>query len=355
MTSECLNSVKNYIKPKQARGEDIKYPKSLFSSENDDFSHFDEEIKQGQAEILKEDEPDGILKFKKVEIKTDKSGFSYFLDGTEKEKILLYEKSIPFVYGYVSAVILKRTDKKMHSINLEISKENIYLPIKTDEKNPRQKHYFNEDVKKKIKNCENIGTIAKKGKREDFPVYPDEFVQQAHSEIQEKRRVIEKKLTDNWIESKFDDGWLFVDGPLNTMSQKVKESSNIAGIIKSHRTPYFTYEKMYELYSMAKGERSSVFQIIDNSGKKKEVYTWYLRIHTDKRNGVNDFGIIRVEIPTKKELLKKVDEISSWILLETKPVGFPASRWDRMIYPIKYCEDYLKSKAPSWIMIESIK
>ena len=157
-----------------------------------------------------------------------------------------------------------------------------------------------------------------------------------------------------WVDSKFNDGWLFVDGTLNTKSQNVLESSNIAGIVKSHGVYYFPFEKMCELYSMEKGQRSSVFQPYDKTGKKKDIFTWYLRLHHDKRNGVNDFGIVRVEIPAKKELISKVDEISSWILLETKPVGFPASRWDRMIYPIKYCEDYLKSKAPSWTMIESL-
>lgn len=345
-----LKDFQNFINQKRKQGEDLKIPKSLYNSENDNFSRPESDFQQRKADIV--EESDGKLKFKKVEIKTEKSGFSYFLDGIERKKIICYLRSIPIIYGYVGAAILKRTDKILHSTNLELSEGKFYIPVKEDKNCPE--HYFDLAEIEKIKNYKNIGKIAKSGNREGYPIFSDEFIQQAHSEIQEKRRKIEVDLTDKWLASKFDDGWLFVDGTLNTKSQSVHESSNIAGIVKSHGVYYFNFEEMYKLYSMKKSQRSSVFQPYDKTEKKKDIFTWYLRLHSDKRNGVNDFGIVRVEIPAKPELLKKVNEISSWILLETKPVGFPTSRWDRMIYPIKYCEDYLKSKAPTWTMVESL-
>lgn len=352
MTLE-LKNFQGFIKEKKLNGEDIKIPKTFFNSENDNFSKPENDFEQRKADVIKEDEPCGELKFKKIQIKTAASGFSYFLDGIERKKILCYLRTIPVIYGYVGAAVLRRTDKTLHSTDLEIGEGIFYIPVK--ENNNCPSHYFELKEIEKIKNnYKNIGIIPNQGKRKAYPVFPDEFIQQAHSEIQEKRRKIEDKLTNKWLDSKFDDGWLFVDGTLNTKSQNVLESSNIAGIVKSHGVYYFPFEKMCELYSMEKGQRSSVFQPYDKTGKKKDIFTWYLRLHHDKRNGVNDFGIVRVEIPAKKELISKVDEISSWILLETKPVGFPASRWDRMIYPIKYCEDYLKAKAPSWTMIESL-
>jgi len=348
MTAE-LKDFQNFLNKKRRAGEDIKIPKSLYNSEEDSFSKPENNIQQRKFDIV--GEPDGKLKFKKIEIKTEKSGFSYFLDGIERKKILCYLRSIPFIYGYVSAAILKRTGKKLHSTEMELSGGNFYLPVKENENCPM--HYLEDEEIKDIKNTVNIGVI-KKGESEGYPRFPEEFIKQAHSEIQEKRRKIEVALTDKWLESKFNDGWLYVDGTLNTKSQKVLESSNIAGIVKSHGVYYFNFDEMYKLHSMKKGERSSVFQPYDKTEKKKDIFTWYLRLHYNKNNGVNDFGIIRVEIPAKEELIDRVDEISSWILLETKPVGFPASRWDRMIYPIKYCEDYLKSKAPTWTMIESL-
>jgi len=345
-----LKDFQNFITEKRINGEDIKIPKTLYNSEEDVFSGPESDFEQRKKEII--ENFDGNSRIKKVERKTEKSGFSYFLDGIERKKILCYFRSIPFIYGYVGAAILKRTDKTLHSTNLEKGEGKFYLPVKEEKNCPT--HYLELKEVEKIKNYKNIGKIAKSGNREGYPVFSNEFLQQAHSEIQEKRRKIEVKLTDKWLDSKFNDGWLFVDGTLNTKSHKDLESPKIAGIVKSHGVYYFSFEEMYGFYNMKKGERSVVFQPCDKTGEKKDIYTWYLRLHSDKRNGVNDFGIIRVEIPAKQELLDRVDEISSWILLETKPVGFPASRWDRMIYPIKYCEDYLKSKAPTWTMIESL-
>lgn len=350
MASE-LKDFLGFVKQKRAEEEDIRIPKSLFNSENDTFPPSESDFQQRDKEIVEEFE--GDAKTKKVEINTETSGFSYFLDGIERKKILCYLRSIPLIYGYVGAAILKRTDKKLHSTELEKGEGTFYLPVKKGMNCPD--HYFDEDELKTIKGkYKNTGIIPKQGDRKDYPKYPEEFIKQAHSEIQEKRREMEFELTNKWLESNFDNDWLFVDGTLNTKSQNVLESSKVAGIVKSHGVFYFSFEEMHELYSMQKGERSRVFKPYDKQGEKKDIYTWYLRLHYDKRNGVNDFGIIKVEIPAKKELLSRVDEISSWILLETKPVGFPASRWDRMIYPIKYCEDYLKAKAPSWAMIESI-
>lgn len=345
MASTVIKNGTSFIKQKRANGEDIKIPKSLLNSENMEFPPPVNIPKQMQAEIIKEDEPSGLLKLKNIEIKTKKSGFSYFLDGTERKKIIFYYRSIPVIYGCVGAAIIQRTEKRLHSCGMEKFNESFYLPLKTYTDSP--KHYFDSDEIKEL--GKNIINIGEKNKEGEYIKLPAEFIQAAHGKIQTQRGEIESSLALEWQSKNYADDWLFIDGRIEG---KIS-GKNIVGIIKSHQATYFDYEDQYKIYTMEKGQRSSVFQPADKNGKKENIFTWYLRLHYDKRNGVNDFGIIRVEIPANENLLSHVDEISSWILLETKPVGFPASRWDRMIYPIKYCEDYLKSKAPSWTMIES--
>ena len=344
MTSTIIKNGSAFIKQKKINGEDIKIPKTLFNPENMDFSPPVNVPDKRNSEIV--EESDGKLKLKKIEIKTQESGFSYFLDGIERKKIIFYYRQIPVIYGCVGAAILKRTDKQLHSCKIEGFKENFYLPLKSPDS---PDHYFEPDEIKELgKNFINIGEKNYSGA---YPILPADFIQSAHAKIQTERGNLESSLAQEWANNSYKDGWLFVDGRIEG---KIT-GENLAGIIKSHQACYFDFETQYKIYTMEKGQRSSVFQPEDKNGQKENVFSWYLRLHSDKRSGVNDFGIIRVEIPAKEELLKRVDEISSWILLETKPVGFPASRWDRMIYPIKYCEDYLKSKAPSWTMIESIK
>jgi len=345
MTASILKNCTSFIKQKRLGGEDIKIPFNL-NPEQAEMLPAVSIPEQAAADVI--EEPDGKLKFKKVEVQTQKSCFSYFLDGIERKKIIFYYRSVPVIYGYVGAAILKREDKTLHSSDWEKFSEKFYLPQKTNSECPP--HYFDyEEIKELVgKNYTNIGEKNNQG---GYPILPAEFIQAAHSKIQTDRGEIEKNLANQWAAENHSDGWLFIDGRIEG---KIN-GNNLAGIIKSHHACYFDFIDQQRIYNMEKGQRSSVFQPVNKNGKKENVFSWYLRIHYNKRNGVNDFGIIRVEIPANEKLLRQADEISSWILLETKPVSFPASRWDRMIYPIKYCEDYLKAKAPSWTVIESIK
>jgi hypothetical protein len=336
-----LNDVSRYIKDKKLKGENIKIPKNTENLEKSSFLTVADEFKRKNARIVE----GTVLQTKEVIIKTKNSGFAYFLDGIERKRLLFNYNFIPVTYGYVAAVIMKRTDKKMHSIGLEDFSEKLYLPYKEAIDSPDNYFDIEDFINYKIIPCNT-------GKKDEetgiYPQYPKEFEQKAHSDIQETRGKIERGLAIQWLNNGFDDGWLFVDGRLENKNNELKTSPCIVGVIKSHHVYYFNPQDQNKIFNLKKGERSSVFQ-----PEKENIFSWYLRLYDSNTGGV-DFGIIRIEIPADETLLNQVDEISSWILLERNPVAFPASRWDRMIYPIKYCEDYLKSKAPSYTKIESI-
>lgn len=340
MTSTVIRQGMNFVREKRQKGADIKVPPKL-QKEND----FPQPTQIYEEKIAIPVEGSGFS-IKKVEITSEQSGFSYFLDGIERKKTICYLQSIPVILGYVAGTILKRTDKKMHSIGLERTEEMFYLPLKDYPDSPE--HYFSRDEVAKLGGkVKNIGKKDKHGGKDgNYLILPEQFIQAAHSEIQTQRNDIEAELIKSWIDSKCGDGWLFVDGRLEKQRKQLLAGANVVGVIKSHQASYFSCEEQYRIYAMQKGERTHVFQPADKNGKAENVYSWYLRLHYDKRQGTNNFGIIRVEVPAEERFISMADVISGWILLETKPVAFPAGRWDRMIYPIKYCEDYLKSKAP---------
>lgn len=339
-----LNEVIAFIKDKKQQGANIIVPRTIEDLDDNSFSSNNESTKKN-AEIV-----EGInktLETKQVKINAANSNFAYFLDGIERKKLLFNYNFTPVIYGYVSAVIMKRTDKKMQTVDLEDSSEKLYLPYRQDDDSPS--NYFDLEDFENFNLVKNIYNTGKKdNKTGKYPLYQKEFEKKAHSDIQETRGRIERGLAKKWQDNNYNDGWLFVDGRLENKNNELKTSSNIVGVIKSHHAYYFDPLEQNMIYNLKKGERTSVFQ-----PENENIFSWYLRLHESKNGGL-DFGIIRIEIPANEALLNKVDEISSWILLERNPVAFPASRWDRMIYPIKYCEDYLKSKAPSYTKIESI-
>ncbi|NLF82490.1 MAG: hypothetical protein GX568_00705 [Candidatus Gastranaerophilales bacterium] len=335
MTSAIIRQGMNFIREKQQEGADVRVAPKF---QDKDFPTPGQICDEKTALPVE----GGGFGIRKVKISSEQSGFSYFLDGIERKQVLAYLRSIPVIYGYVAGAILKRTDKKMGPAGFERAEEMFYLPLKS---NDSPEHYFSPDeVAGLRKNIKNSGIKDKDG---NHPILPEQFIQAAHSEIQTQRNNIEAELIQLWVSGNHNDGWLYVDGRLEKQRKPLIAGANVVGVIKSHQASYFNPDEQYRIYAMQNGERTHIFQPADRNGDAENVYSWYLRLHYDKRQGTNNFGIVRVEVPAEKRFIALADTISEWILLETKPIAFPASRWDRMIYPVKYCEDYLKSKAPT--------
>ena len=86
--------------------------------------------------------------------------------------------------------------------------------------------------------------------------------------------------------------------------------------------------------------------------RRAPVYSWYLRIRPNDGQDLY-FGLMRIEVAASERTLEMADEISRWLLAERSPLSLPDLRWDKMIYPIRDCEQYLKSMAPTKTMLES--
>jgi hypothetical protein len=91
-------------------------------------------------------------------------------------------------------------------------------------------------------------------------------------------------------------------------------------------------------------ERSSVFLV--TSPKRTSVASWYLRIR-DPRGRDPMWGLVRVEVAAPEgptaEITRRADEASRWILAEATPVALPDSRWDKMVYGVRDCEEFLRA------------
>jgi hypothetical protein len=56
------------------------------------------------------------------------------------------------------------------------------------------------------------------------------------------------------------------------------------------------------------------------------------------------WGLVRVEsaVPNAGEdFAERADRISRWILAEASPIALPDARWDKMVYGIRDCEQFL--------------
>lgn len=266
---------------------------------------------------------------------------AYFMDGIERKHVPLYVSMIPVVYGYVAAVVRMRdAEKKMRTYSHK-RRESLYFPRRLE--------------KSEFLNGAGIEIIDTETEDKPLEEHPFILKEAARVAIGKSRGRLETELAKKWLEEfQGRSEWLLVDGSLGgTLGGDYQryENPNIVGIIKSHNTQYFPMEEQRKILNMRVGERSGVFMPLARE-KAAPVYSWYLRLRPNDGQDVY-FGLIRVEAPANQRTLDMADEISRWLLAERRPLSLPDSRWDKMFYPIRDCEQYLRSLAPTKIMLEA--
>jgi hypothetical protein len=58
--------------------------------------------------------------------------------------------------------------------------------------------------------------------------------------------------------------------------------------------------------------------------------------------------LVRVEVAQPAaggdaDVGRRADEVSRWILAEVAPVALPDGRWDKMVYGVRDCEEFLRA------------
>ena len=115
------------------------------------------------------------------------------------------------------------------------------------------------------------------------------------------------------------------------------------GVVKSHRTLYARGDALDD-GARARGSASGRACSWSRRKSGERVASWYLRLR-DPRGHDPMWGLVRVEIamPGSDDIGARADEVSRWILAEAQPVALPDSRWDKMVYGVRDCEEFLRA------------
>jgi hypothetical protein len=160
--------------------------------------------------------------------------------------------------------------------------------------------------------------------------------------VQAHREALERQLAERWCALAHEP--LFIDGGVSG-SEAVAISECTVGVVKSHRTLYAEGPALSVVLGLGHRQRSSVFRI--TSSKRTTVASWYLRLR-DPAGRDPMWGLIRVEIayPAPQHLDRvgeRANEVSRWVLAEASPLSLPDARWDKMVYGIRDCEEFLRA------------
>ena len=260
------------------------------------------------------------------------AGFRAFLDGTQRSEVVNYLGSIAVVLGHVSAVVRERRERRMCTWREPVIGTRIYAP-------------------RALLPSVTWSTLAAEygdllvdttdGEKEIL-AHPFALRDLAFHRVQAHREVVEQRLAERWCDE--ESAALFIDGGISG-SATVSVSDITVGVVKSHRTLYAEGDALDTVLGLGHRERSSVFRI--TSPRRTTVASWYLRLRDPVAHDPM-WGLIRAEVALPSsvrqgDIAARADKVSRWILAEVSPLALPDSRWDKMVYGVRDCEEFLRA------------
>jgi hypothetical protein len=256
------------------------------------------------------------------------STFSAFLDGAQWSPVL-WAKGIPVVHGTVAAVVRQRAERRLTTWREPVVRRALYAPVSL----------LPSDWAGAVAAVE-LDVVDTLATRKPESGHPFELQEIAYQSVLAARERIEKDLAEQWCAAS--QGTLFVDGGISG-SANVAKSACVVGVVKSHQKMYARAADLPVVLQLQAGERSSVVRIAES--RRTPVWSWYLRLR--EASGRDPFwGLVRVEVKVAGDIAEsgqRANEVSRWILAEALPLSVPDARWDKMVYGIRDCEEYLRA------------
>jgi hypothetical protein len=264
------------------------------------------------------------------------SEFGAFLDGAQKVRLIGRHFGVPLVLGTAGAAIRVRLNRRLvtwggHAPKLE---KKLYLPLRYL---PNLTDALRAGSPRKYGQFLIVDTSIPDASGAYPSEHPTVLLERAIRAVDRQRDAIEDELAEAWCASA--GAPVFIDGGISR-NERVATSAIAIGVIKSHFTLYVEGEALKTVVGLAKGERSSVFEVTPKS--RTAVMSWYLRLRDpDGRDAL--WGLVRIEMSKCDNATERADEISRWVLAESSPLALPDGRWDKMSYGIRDVEEFLRA------------
>ncbi|HKA17772.1 MAG TPA: hypothetical protein VKN18_05595 [Blastocatellia bacterium] len=267
------------------------------------------------------------------------SEFRFFEDGIQRTlyvgHLIVNGFHIPVHYCTAAAVILQREDRSFHLVEglflkrdmLLVSRANVPIPSTLD----RLTRSGVEVV--------DTGRATR-----NF----NELCRAAQYQAKDERLAVEKIVIEKWAETFKDGSFLVIDGTLMNLRSE-DAVARCLGVSKEVIERYFELHNHRKIYGLIEGERSWVFHFktADDDPRlgARDRLSWYLRIRNTKGRHP-EFGLLRCELSKAHadRCTELAERFSSSLFAERYPIAFPDPRWDRLLYPIRQCEQYLRSR-----------
>jgi len=251
-----------------------------------------------------------------------------FVDGVQRYEVAGMIGLVPVVRGYAAAAALVRRDSDLTAEYVR-DEESIIVPVERLSPNS-------------VRRLSGTGLTLLDSEAGDRP-HPILDVYMAARTLQSRREEMEREVGRECLTAA-PLGWLVVDGSIASYL-RIGESTRVLGVIKSHETQFLNGRDLETALTLPAGHRTSVFS--RQVGGRRTVYTWYLRLWAAEGHDLLH-GLVRLERPASEYVVSEATEVSRWLMAERAPLAAPDGRWDRLLYPIRQVEEFLRARAGGW-------
>lgn len=261
--------------------------------------------------------------------------FGAFLDGTQASRVIRQADGLPIVHGTVAAVVRQRVHRRLTTWRHQV-RGRVYAPRAL--LSSRWNHLLDQVAD----GATVVDTSSTDDRGHLQPIaHPFAVRDAASHQVQADREALEHELAEAWCAAR--DEPLLLDGGTSG-SERLASREHLVGVIKSHRTLYASGSGLDVVRGLVAGERSSVFRV--SSAHRASVASWYLRLRPPHPMDWM-WGLVRIEVSDSVDgaaaWRRRADQISAWVLAERTPLALPDARWDRMMYGIRDCEEFLRA------------
>ena len=253
-----------------------------------------------------------------------------FLDGIQRYSVEGWIGLVPVVRGYVAAAILRRESGELR---MAVFHTEEFLAAPLNRLVARHRDLLGDAGL-------TVYDSAMNGERS----HPILDVQRIAALVEQRREEAERAVAARFLDAA-PYTWLVVDGSITGYEDLLDRAPHLLGLVKSHQTQFLEGSDLQVALTLAPGCRTSVFA--RGNRKRAKVYTWYLRLWPwEERDLLH--GLVRLERAPSGEAVDEATRVSQWILAERAPLAAPDGRWDRLIYPVRQVETYLRAQAGEW-------
>jgi len=252
-----------------------------------------------------------------------------FLNGFERWSVRAYDGVIPVVEAYIAAAVRRREGRGgLQAVGV---RQRSFAVAALQRMKP--------DLRQLLEH--SAGDIEPVDG--EFVGQPARYLEQVETIVRRARAHMERELAESTLERLGAEEWLVLDGLLSR-SPAVARHPRALGVIKSHGAQFLEGRGLERALTLPAGHRTSVFAV-RGGHTRTETYSWYLRLWPWEGNDLL-YGLVRIEARAHPDTIARASEVSGWLWSERAPLATPATRWDRLLYPLHQVEEYLKALAP---------